>query len=77
MIPSEATVDDALAHTLAALESRGSRFPKPSGCARPRPGVRVAKDGGYLLPIKNAVRKPRGLLASDDVTVETTARLHG
>lgn len=35
------------------------------------------KDGGYPLPLKNAVRKPHGLLAGDDVTVEITARLHG
>jgi Domain of unknown function (DUF1905) len=30
------------------------------------------KDGGYLLPIKNAVRKPQGLTAGDTVTVEMT-----
>ena len=35
------------------------------------------KDGGYLLPLKNAVRKPLGLVAGDDVTVEITVRLHG
>lgn len=28
------------------------------------------KDGGYLLPLKAAVRKPHGLAAGDDVTVE-------
>ena len=33
------------------------------------------KDGGYLLPLKNAVRKPRGLAADDEVTVELTVRL--
>ncbi|MDH6215987.1 DUF1905 domain-containing protein [Streptomyces pseudovenezuelae] len=33
------------------------------------------KDGGYLLPLKNAVRKPQGLAAGDDVTVEMTVRL--
>ncbi|MFE2420694.1 DUF1905 domain-containing protein [Streptomyces hokutonensis] len=33
------------------------------------------KDGGYLLPLKNAVRKPRGLGADDEVTVEMTVRL--
>jgi Domain of unknown function (DUF1905) len=33
------------------------------------------KDGGYLLPLKNAVRKPQGLSAGDDVTVELTVRL--
>lgn len=33
------------------------------------------KDGGYLLPLKNAVRKPQGLSAGDDVTVEMTVRL--
>ncbi|WP_329244473.1 DUF1905 domain-containing protein [Streptomyces sp. NBC_01478] len=33
------------------------------------------KDGGYLLPLKSAVRKPRGLDADDEVTVELTVRL--
>jgi hypothetical protein len=33
------------------------------------------KDGGYLLPLKDAVRKPRGLSAGDDVTVEMTVLL--
>ena len=33
------------------------------------------KDGGYLLPLKNAVRKPQGLAAGDDVAVELTVRL--
>jgi len=33
------------------------------------------KDGGYLLPIKSAVRKPHGLSAGDEVTVEMTVRL--
>jgi Domain of unknown function (DUF1905) len=33
------------------------------------------KDGGYLLPLKDAVRKPEGLSAGDDVTVEMTIRL--
>ncbi|MEV6498673.1 DUF1905 domain-containing protein [Streptomyces prunicolor] len=33
------------------------------------------KDGGYLLPLKNAVRKPQGLAADDEVTVELTVRL--
>ncbi|MFH0178442.1 DUF1905 domain-containing protein [Streptomyces cacaoi] len=33
------------------------------------------KDGGYLLPLKVAVRKPSGLAAGDDVTVKTTVRL--
>ena len=33
------------------------------------------KDGGYLLPLKNAVRKPCGLGADDEVTVEMTVRL--
>ncbi|MEU4169310.1 DUF1905 domain-containing protein [Streptomyces sp. NPDC026665] len=34
------------------------------------------KDGGYLLPLKVAVRKPSGLTAGDEVTVEMTVRLH-
>ncbi|MER6975747.1 DUF1905 domain-containing protein [Streptomyces carpinensis] len=33
------------------------------------------KDGGYLLPLKNAVRGPQGLAPGDDVTVEVTVRL--
>jgi hypothetical protein len=33
------------------------------------------KDGGYLLPLKDAVRRPRGLSAGDHVTVEMTIRL--
>ena len=33
------------------------------------------KDGGYLLPLKNAVREPQGLSAGDEVSVEMTVRL--
>ncbi|MFE5917508.1 DUF1905 domain-containing protein [Streptomyces sp. NPDC002285] len=33
------------------------------------------KDGGYLLPLKNAVRKPQGIGAGDEVSVEMTVRL--
>ena len=33
------------------------------------------KDGGYLLPLKDAVRKPQGLQPGDDVAVEMTIRL--
>jgi hypothetical protein len=33
------------------------------------------KDGGYLLPLKNAVRKPHGLTAGDSVTVAMTVRI--
>jgi hypothetical protein len=33
------------------------------------------KDGGYLLPLKDAVRRPQGLATGDDVTVEMTVRL--
>ncbi|MFJ5304777.1 DUF1905 domain-containing protein [Streptomyces sp. NPDC088350] len=33
------------------------------------------RDGGYLLPLKTAVRKPQGLSADDEVTVEMTVRL--
>ena len=33
------------------------------------------KDGGYLLPLKDAVRRPQGITAGDDVTVEMTVRL--
>ena len=33
------------------------------------------KDGGYLLPLKDAVRKPHGLAPGDDVSVEMTVRL--
>ena len=34
------------------------------------------KDGGYLLPLKDAVRKPHHLSAGDDVTVTMTVRLN-
>ncbi|TXS52964.1 DUF1905 domain-containing protein [Streptomyces sp. t39] len=33
------------------------------------------KDGGYLLPVKSAVRRPQGLVAGDAVSVELTVRL--
>ncbi|MFD8742325.1 DUF1905 domain-containing protein [Streptomyces sp. NPDC059616] len=33
------------------------------------------KDGSYLLPLKNAVRKPQGLSAGDEVTVAMTVQL--
>ena len=33
------------------------------------------KDGGYLLPLKDAVRKPLGLDEGDEVEVEMTVRL--
>jgi hypothetical protein len=33
------------------------------------------KDGGYLLPVKDAVRRPQHLSVGDDVTVEMTIRL--
>lgn len=33
------------------------------------------KDGGYLLPLKAAVRKPGQLSAGDEVAVELTVRL--
>jgi Domain of unknown function (DUF1905) len=33
------------------------------------------KDGGYLMPLKDAVRKPQRLTAGDDVTVQMTVRL--
>jgi hypothetical protein len=33
------------------------------------------KDGGYLLPLKDAVRRPNCLSAGDVVTVEMTIRL--
>jgi hypothetical protein len=33
------------------------------------------KDGGYLVPLKEAVRRPHGLTAGDAVTVELTVRL--
>jgi hypothetical protein len=32
------------------------------------------KDGGYLLPLKDAVRKPAGITVGDEVTVELTIR---
>ncbi|WP_042380369.1 DUF1905 domain-containing protein [Streptacidiphilus melanogenes] len=33
------------------------------------------KDGGYLLPLKAAVRRPEGLATGDVVAVEMTVRL--
>jgi hypothetical protein len=33
------------------------------------------KDGGYLLPLKSAVRKPQGLGAGDELSVEMLVRL--
>lgn len=33
------------------------------------------RDGGYLLPLKNAVRKPQSISAGDDVAVTMTVRL--
>ncbi|MGW7240501.1 DUF1905 domain-containing protein [Streptomyces sp. NPDC054804] len=33
------------------------------------------RDGGYLLPLKSAVRKPEGLAAGDEVSVEMRVRL--
>lgn len=33
------------------------------------------KDGGYLLPLKAAVRKPQGLTTGDEVAIELTVRL--
>jgi hypothetical protein len=35
------------------------------------------RQGGYLLPLKDAVRRPRGLSTGDEVTVEMTVRLRG
>ena len=32
------------------------------------------KDGGYLLPLKDAVRKPEGITVGDEVTAELTVR---
>ncbi len=33
------------------------------------------RDNGYLLPLKNAVRRPQGLTAGDDVAVSMTVRI--
>ncbi|MBA2444997.1 MAG: DUF1905 domain-containing protein [Nocardioidaceae bacterium] len=33
------------------------------------------KDGGYLLPLKDAVRKQRGLAPGDEVSVEMIVRM--
>ena len=32
------------------------------------------KDGGYLLPLKDAVRKPAGITVGDEISVELTVR---
>ncbi len=34
------------------------------------------KDGGYLLPLKDAVRKPQQIMVDDEITVDLTIRLH-
>lgn len=33
------------------------------------------KDGGYLLPLKDAVRKPQKVTVGDEITVQMTIRL--
>lgn len=33
------------------------------------------KDGAYLLPLKDAVRKPQQITAGDEITVDMTVRL--
>jgi hypothetical protein len=33
------------------------------------------KDGGYLLPLKDAVRKPAGIDVGDEVSVELTVKM--
>ena len=33
------------------------------------------KDGGYLLPVKDAVRQRQGIAPGDDVSVEMTVRM--
>ena len=33
------------------------------------------KDGGYLLPLKDAVRKPAGITVGDEISVELTVRM--
>jgi hypothetical protein len=35
----------------------------------------IPRSGGYLLPLKDAVRRPAGLTAGDEVTVALTVRL--
>ena len=35
----------------------------------------IPRDGGYLLPVKDAVRKPNGLSSGDEVTVAMSIRL--
>lgn len=35
------------------------------------------KDGGYLLPLKDAVRRPQQITAGDEITVEMNVRLSG
>jgi hypothetical protein len=32
------------------------------------------KDGGYLLPLKDAVRRPAGITVGDEISVELTVR---
>jgi hypothetical protein len=33
------------------------------------------KEGGYLLPLKDAIRKPKKITVSDEITVEMTVLL--
>jgi hypothetical protein len=33
------------------------------------------RDGGYLLPLKDAVRKPAGISVGDDISVQMTVRM--
>jgi Domain of unknown function (DUF1905) len=33
------------------------------------------KDGGYLLPLKDAVRKPHKITVGDEITIEMSVRL--
>jgi Domain of unknown function (DUF1905) len=33
------------------------------------------KEGGYLLPLKDAVRRPTGIAVGDEVSVELTVRM--
>jgi hypothetical protein len=47
----------------------------PAPCGTPFTTSLIPRDGGYLLPLKDAVRKPRRISAGDQVDVEVTVRL--
>jgi hypothetical protein len=73
-VPAEESAD---IHEVAALASYGWGV-IPVGARISEVSFETSlfpKDGGYLLPLKDAVRKPLGAAPDDEVTVEMTVRL--